>query len=212
MSRTNVADQLDLLERRLTEALGLVHRARRTEQTATGWLTTSAEIGRLIAGERDALAGVRQELLGGARTAVLAYLRQRVGQAVTAGELEGVSGIEEWTRRIRELRDLGWDIEALGSGPGRSYRLRADHLDRSVVDDDALIAQIKGGNPKDRLIEYLFHVAPWPVAAARLERVARSAAWRTDLQTLIDEGWLIHSHEDDPGIPPGFYRLARLED
>jgi hypothetical protein len=209
---TNTTDHLDLLESRLLEALSLVQDAKRTEQTATRWMGTSAEIGERLAASRGALSGVRQELLGGARTAVLAYLRQRVGQPVTPGALEGVSGIEEWTRRIRELRDVGWEIEALGSGPGRVYRLRADRLDESVVDDDKLIRQITGGRPKDRLIEYLFNVAPWAVPASRLERVARTANWQRDLQELIDEGWLIQTHEDYPDISPGFYRLARLED
>ncbi|BEL01953.1 hypothetical protein Q0Z83_001440 [Actinoplanes sichuanensis] len=209
---TNTDEHLDLLERRLQQALDLVRDAKRTEQTATRWMGTSAEIGSLLAASRDALSGVRQELLGGARTAVLGYLRQRVGQPVTPGELEGVSGIEEWTRRLRELRGVGWEIDALGNGPGRSYRLRADRLDESVVDDDKLIAQITGVKPKDRLIEFLVNVAPWPVAAVRLERVARTASWRSDLQELIDEGWLIQTHEDDSDIPPGFYRLARLED
>ncbi|GIF43031.1 hypothetical protein [Actinoplanes xinjiangensis] len=210
--KTNTTEHLDVLERRLQEALDLVRDAKRAEQTATRWMGTSAEIGTCLAAGRDALSGVRQEILGGARTAVLAYLRQRVGQPVTPGALEGVSGIEEWTRRVRELRGLGWEIEALGSGPARSYRLRADRLDESVVDDDTLIAKITGGRPKDRLIEYLFNVAPWPVAAVRLERVARTATWQRDLQELIDEGWLIQTHEDDADIPPGFYRLARLED
>jgi hypothetical protein len=212
LPRDEVDDRLDVLERRLQDALELLRETRRTEQTATRWLSASAKFGGLLSAQRDALGEVRQAMIGGARTAVLAYLRQRVGQAVPAGALEGVSGIEEWTRRLRELRALGWEIESLGSGPTRSYRLRVDHLNENVVNDDQLIDLIKSHLPKERLIEYLVNVAPWPVPACRLEQVARSATWQDDLQELIDDGWMIHSHDDDRAIAPGFYRLTRLED
>jgi hypothetical protein len=206
------AAHLDTLERRLQEALDLVRRAKRTELTPTRWLTASAELGGLVAEVRLASGEVRQSLLGGARTAVLAYLRQRVGETVPAASLGGVSGIREWARRIRELREAGWDIECLGSGADAPYRLSADRLDESVAGSDDLIARIKVGKPKERLIEYLVHVSPWLVSGTRLREVARSETWRDDLQALRDEGWPIQTHGDDPAIPPGYFRLARLGD
>jgi ribosomal protein L19E len=42
-----------------------------------------------------------------------------------------------------------------------------------------------------------------------LERVAGQATWRQDIRELIDEGWLIRTHEDDSTLSPGFYRLKR---
>jgi hypothetical protein len=106
----------------------------------------------------------------------------------------------------------GWDIECLGSGADAPYRLSADRLDESVAGSDDLIARIKVGKPKERLIEYLVHVSPWLVSGTRLREVARSETWRDDLQALRDEGWPIQTHGDDPAIPPGYFRLARLGD
>lgn len=45
-----------------------------------------------------------------AQAAVLFYLRANVGRVISGTELEVVSGISECTRRIRELRALGWRI------------------------------------------------------------------------------------------------------
>ncbi|MFG3601607.1 hypothetical protein [Micromonospora chersina] len=203
---------LDDLEQRLEEALRLVRNTPRTDLTAIRWLETAAKLGDLLAGVREASAEIRQELLGGARTALLAYLRQHVGETVPAHELEGVSGIREWARRVRELRAMGWAIDCLGAGQEAPYCLSDDHLDETVALSDELISGIKGAKPRERLIEYLLHLSPWPVAASQLERVAGVPTWRDDLRALVREGWLIQSRDDDPSIPPGFYRLARIED
>jgi hypothetical protein len=200
---------LDDLEQRLENALHLIQATPRTELTALRWLETAAELGGLLAGVREVSAEIRQELLGGARPALLAYLRQHVGDTVPPHALEGVSGIREWPRRIRELRAMGWEIECLDGNREAPYRLAVDHLDEAIALGDNLIAGIKGAGPKERLIEYLLHLTPWPVAASRLERVAGSPTWRDDLRELVEEGWMIQSSADDPNILPGFYRLAR---
>jgi hypothetical protein len=200
---------LDDLEQRLENALQLVRATPREDLTALRWLETAAQLGGLLAGVRDVSAEIRQELLGGARPALLAYLRQHVREAVPPHALEGVSGIREWARRIRELRAMGWAIECLGAGNQEApYRLALDRLDETTALGDKLIAGIKGAGPKERLIEYLLHLRPWPVAASQLERVTGSTSWRDDLHELIDEGWLIQTSDDDGDILPGFYRLA----
>lgn len=58
---------------------------------------------------------------GSARTRIRDYLESRAGEIVSADELAEVAGIHAWARRIRELRDAGYDIEHLGGG---RYRLR----------------------------------------------------------------------------------------
>jgi hypothetical protein len=203
---------LDDLEQRLEDALELVQATPRTELTALRWLETAAELGALLAGVRDVSAEIRQELLGGARPALLAYLRQHVRETVPPHALEGVSGIREWARRIRELRAVGWEIECLGGGQDAPYRLALDQLDETTALGDGLIAGIKGAGSKERLIEYLLHLRPWPVAASQLARVAGVPHWRDDLRDPVDEGWMIRSSEDDPEILPGFYRLADAGD
>jgi hypothetical protein len=205
-------ERLDDLEWKLEEALRLVRATPRTDLTAIRWLETAAALGGLLSHVREASGEIREELLGGARTALLAYLRHRVGEAVPAHELEGVSGIREWSRRIRELRAMGWAIQCLGASPEAPYRLAVDHLDETVALGDDLIGSIKGAKPRERLIEYLLHLSPWPVAASQLERVAGVPTWREDVRDLVQEGWLIQSSDEDPNMPPGCYRLARIED
>ena len=50
----------------------------------------------------------------GAKEQIRRFLRERVGQIVTAAEIQGaVSGPTEWARRLRELRqDEGWKISS----------------------------------------------------------------------------------------------------
>ena len=57
---------------------------------------------------------------GSARDAILAYLRQNLGEVVEGAELEAVSGISEYGRRIRELRMEGWRIVGGTTEPVRA--------------------------------------------------------------------------------------------
>ena len=47
---------------------------------------------------------------GSARGRLADYFRANVGVKVSADTLQGVAGISEWARRIRELRADGWSI------------------------------------------------------------------------------------------------------
>jgi hypothetical protein len=87
-----------------------------------------------------------------------------------------------------------------------------DRLGEEVTTDPKVIEAIRGKSSKERILEYLLHLSPWPASPQQLERVAGAPTWRQDIRELIDEGWLIRTHEDEPDLVPGFYRLARLED
>ncbi|MBD0741631.1 hypothetical protein [Streptomyces sp. CBMA152] len=204
------------IEEALEQALGVVRNVPRDGLTAVEWLEVSARLGELQAQAREASGRMRQALLGSARTAILVYMRAHAGEPVPAAALEGVAGIQAWTRRIRELRTpFGWDVESgtwAADMQKDQYRLVADRLDESAADDDRLATAISGKTSKERVLEYLLHLSPWPVSPQRLERVAGVPTWRQDIQELIGEGWLIRSHEDEPQLAPGFHRLARLED
>ncbi|MEU5437712.1 hypothetical protein AB0G73_30650 [Streptomyces sp. NPDC020719] len=218
MASYNPSHEADLrdIEHALEQALEAVRSVPRDGLTAGEWLETAAKIGELQGQAREASGRVRQELLGSARTAILAYLRTHVGEPVPGAALEGVAGIQAWTRRIRELRTpFGWDVESGTWSTGMQkdqYRLVVDRLDETAADDDRLATAISGKSSKERILEYLLHLSPWAVSPQRLERVAGVPTWRQDIQELIGEGWLIRSHEDEPQLSPGFYRLARLED
>lgn len=58
--------------------------------------------------DAEAMKTVLQQRSGRAR--VLEYMKLRVGQVVRKEELIIVSGIHDYPRRIRELREAGWDI------------------------------------------------------------------------------------------------------
>jgi hypothetical protein len=205
-------EQLKKLEQSLKNALAIVQDTQRENMRPIDWLDTAAKVGACLAESRDALAEVRQDVVGGARTALLLYFRSHPGEKVSPQELEGVAAIRAWARRIRELRGFGWDIETLGSGPDAPYRLNTPQLEESVASSEATIVSVGGISPAERLIEYLLHISPWPVSPQKLERVAKTPTWQQEIRELIDQGWLIQSHDDNPEeIPPGHYRLADLE-
>lgn len=135
---------------------------------------------------------------------------------MSASALEGVAAIQAWPRRIRELRDpFGWQVESGAWSRDMEkaqYRLVADRLDEGVADDDRVLDAVNGKTSKERVLEYLLHLSPWPASPRHLERVAGVPTWRHDIRELVEEGWLIHSHDEDQEVQPGHYRLARLED
>ncbi|WP_157433043.1 hypothetical protein [Actinomadura rifamycini] len=206
------SEQLEKLEESLKDALAIVQDTPREDLKPQEWLETAAAVGVCLAQSREALAEVRQEVVGGARAALLLYLRGHPGEEVSPHQLEGVAAIRAWARRIRELRQVGWEIETRGNGAEAPYRLSASHLDESVASSEETIESVGGGKPAERLLEYLLHISPWPASPQQLERVAKTPTWRQELRELIDQGWLIQSHDDAPDeILPGHYRLANLE-
>lgn len=213
--RSHEKDLRDV-ERALEKALDLVRNTPHEDLKAVDWLESAAAVGELLADVREASGRIRQTLLGSARTAVLLYMRGHVGESVSPHALEGVAAIREWPRRIRELRSpFGWQIE---SGTWRAdlqndhYLLTADRLGEEVATDPRVVEAIRGKTSKERILEYLLHLSPWPAGPQQLERLAGVPTWRQDIHELIDEGWLIRTHEDEPNLVPGSYRLARLED
>lgn len=179
--------ELARLEKSLKDALAIVQAAQE-ELKPQEWLETAARVGTHLAESREALADVRQDLLGGARTALLLYFRNHPGEALSPQQLEGVAAIRAWARRIRELREVGWDIETLGAGAGAPYRLNVSQLDEAVAASEETIESIGGGSPAERLIEYLLHISPWPASPQQLERVAKTPTWRQEVRELIDQG------------------------
>jgi hypothetical protein len=206
------AAKLEKLEQSLKEALAIVQTTPREDLRPQEWLETAARVGAQLAESRDLLAAVRQNVIGGARTALLLYFRSHPGEAISPHQLEGVAAIRAWARRIRELRQVGWDIDTLGAGAEAPYRLAAPQLEKSVASSEETIGSVGGTSAAERLIEYLLHLSPWPASPQQLERVAKTPTWRQELRALVDQGWLIQSHGDAPEeVPAGHYRLANLE-
>jgi hypothetical protein len=80
----------------------------------------SAALALILNARSRIYADQRPDLEGSARERILIHLQRNEGQPVSAAELAEVSGIRAWERRVRELREGGYDVVYLGSG---IYRL-----------------------------------------------------------------------------------------
>lgn len=181
------------------------------------WLETAAEIGVHAADIRGAVAMANSEYgLNSGKAAILAYLRLHLNEPVHAHRLEGVSGIGEWARRVRELRvEEGWPIDSHVSDPRLGedyYRLNKDSPDAELAKAWKLAKVIrkKDGSGKSRVLEYLKAVSPAVVDKERLAYVARIQEWPRRMRELDEEGWKIVSNVDDSSLAPGSYYLEDL--
>jgi len=217
------ADALVDLKARARKYVEAIDGVRPESLSQESWLELAAKLGILSADMRDAVSKVHRSYgIKSAQDAILQYLRNHVGVAVSADALAGVAGISEWARRIRELRvEFGWPIE---SGINREdlpydhYRLIADEPDTDLADrwrvaKTARNLQKEGGGKasgKDRLLYYLKQISPRPADKEQLAYVAKINEWPRRLRELEEEGWQILSNVDDPSLPPGSYRLPTL--
>lgn len=189
---------------------------------------------RLVAIERDAVAGTARredldefiaELRGvqvrlygpkpagrrgsGAKARILNYLMARVGQEVAGEELAEVSGIQEWARRVRELRvQEGYEISELGSS---TYRLDSatPDVDRAAIWSRANVIRRQPGSGLERIAALLDASVGEVVNRGLIDYVGKIAEGSRRVRELRDEhGWPVDSHVDDPTLEPGEYRLT----
>jgi hypothetical protein len=149
---------------------------------------------------------------GGARSKILSYLKQHVGQPVHGEELGFASGIHDWPRRIRELRvEDGYEIAELGNS---IYQLE------SLVPNHARAAQWKlaneirnrPGSGRSRIEVFLAANVGEVVTRKQLDYVAKIAEGSRRVRELRDEaGWPINSFIDEPELGPGDYRLLSTD-
>jgi DNA mismatch endonuclease Vsr len=148
----------------------------------------------------------------GGKAKILAYLLERVGQVVYGEELAEVSGINEWPRRIRELRvQEGYEIEEAGAG---AYRLESaePNLELAAAWQTANTIRRSGGSASDRIAAFLEANVGKVVTRAQLDYVAQIAEGSRRIRELRDEfGWPINSHVDEPDLGPGKYRLTSTD-
>lgn len=148
----------------------------------------------------------------GATTKIIDYLESHVGQPVTGDELAAVSGIQEWARRVRELRvEQGYEITELG---GSLYRLESTEPDRARAHRWQRLNEIRRlpGSGKRRIERLLFEQVGEVVTRDDLDYVAQIKEGVRRVRELRDEqGWPIDSHIDDPTLRPGEYRLLSAD-
>jgi HNH endonuclease len=145
----------------------------------------------------------------GAKRKILDYFLKRVGAAVNGEELAEVSGIQEWARRVRELRvQDGYDITELGSS---RYRLESSDpdLQRAEVWNTANLIRREAGSGLNRIAALFDASVGQVVDREQVDYVGKISESIRRVRELRDEhGWPIDSHIDDPALEPGEYRLT----
>lgn len=167
-----------------------------------------------------------------ARERILSYLRRYPATVIAGDELMVVSGIQEYARRIRELRvEFGWPIlsgKALQdlladerSGFDREtfqvddYVLLRDEQDREAALRWNIANDIRrsDGAVKEKILRYLQANVGAPVTAEELRYVAKDRSeWARRVRELrTEEGWSIATQMTErPDLPPGVYVLENL--
>jgi HNH endonuclease len=130
---------------------------------------------------------------------ILAYLKLFVGQKIEGEELEVVSAISEYARRVREWRvEFGWPIEHSGSG----YILESDEPNAEKAELWRTLNTIKrsGDSARDNMLA-LFRALPigQPVTTAQLRYVANYKDMRRVRELRPQFGWRIMTR--NTGMP-----------
>lgn len=145
------------------------------------------------------------------RDVILELLKAAFPGEVPTEFLRYASGIQEFARRIRELRvELGYDIEATSAG----YVLRSVEPNAAVAEKWKLMNEIRGRRVSAlQRIETLFRSRVGEiVTTGDIEYVAKiSSGPRRVRELRTEHGLRIESHKDNPNLHPGEYVLADPE-
>lgn len=122
---------------------------------------------------------------------ILGYLRMFVGQQLEGEELEIVSGISEYARRVREWRvQFGWPIKHTGS----RYVLERDEPDGAKAELWRTLNTIRRSDAgaRDRMLA-LFQALPIgePISTAQLRYVTENKDMRRVRELRTQFGWRI---------------------
>ena len=171
-----------------------------------------------------------------ARDRIICYLRQYPQTVIDGNELMVVSGINEWARRVRELRvQFGWWIysgmtfkqmaqdpkdaaafEAMGIDPAKikpsQYVLMRTEQDKQAAYRWHVLNEIrkKKISVKDKIIEYLRMNVGEEVTGEELSYLAKKAKeWARRVRELrTEEGWpIVTKNTGREDLPVGVYVL-----
>jgi len=143
---------------------------------------------------------------------ILGYLRMFAGREVEGEELEVVSGISEYARRVREWRvEFGWPIKHVGS----RYILERDEPDAAKADLWRTLNTIKRSEAgaRDKMLA-LFRALPvgQPISTLQLRYVAENKDMRRVRELRTEFGWRIMTRKTGmPQLRPDQYVLADPE-
>ena len=182
------------------------------------------DLGKSLMPDSDELSG---------RDRILAYLLKYPHRVIKGDELMVVSGIQEYARRIRELRvQFGWQVlsgltisemvgdeeasevqgaENLGDMGPDDYILLSENQDRDAAHRWRIANEIRkmGGSMRGRLLAYLKKNVGTAVSGEELKYVARGQSWPRRVRELRTEhGWSVKTRNAGrPDLNVGFYLL-----
>ena len=190
--------------------------SRNSGLTGDEWLRTLGRLGSEMVRFRRSVSQVSPALglPNGAHDRILRYLQLRVGEVVDKDELEGVAGISEWARRVRELRvEGGWRISTNGN---RSDLRPGEYVLEAVEPDAELAARWRTANTirraegpaRDRVLQFLLACRGQVASKDEVAYVAKIADYPRRVRELVEDGWQISSNLDDADLRPGEYMLT----
>lgn len=161
--------------------------------------------------EAESLAGVgdRPSPPGkGAKGRILSYFIERgIDTPITGPELRRIAGIQEWARRIRELRvEEGWDIRY----DGHAYRLLSTQPNKEVAEAWRLAHSIRSTSlgAKERILKYLQARVGQVVNSELLHYVSGIQEHGRRIRELrTEDGYAISSYIDRPNLKQDEYVL-----
>lgn len=139
---------------------------------------------------------------------ILEYLRLFVGQPVDGEELDVVSGISEYPRRIREWRvEHGWPIKT----DGTRYILERGEPDGEEADLWKAMNSIRrtDASPRDRMLALFQRFPGRTLTTDQLQYVGENADMRRVRELRTELGWRIATKNTGrPDLKPGEYVLV----
>jgi hypothetical protein len=169
------------------------------------------------------------------RDRVLSYFRKYPLTVISGDELTVVSGIDNWARRLRELRvQFGWRIingltakemmeegeltlteVAVGSLNKHRYILISEHQDRDLAHRWNVANGIRrtSSSMLEKILRYLKENVGRPVTGEELRYVAGDkTSWaRRTRQLRTEYGWSVHTRNTGrTDLPVGMYTLESL--
>ena len=165
-----------------------------------------------------------------ARDRILAYFKKFVGEVLAGDELMVVAGIDDYPRRIRELRvELGWAVlsgvtvadmkrdnedwdDSLPRMKTNDYVLVHDRQDRDAAHRWHVANEIRkrGKSVKGKILEYLLRNVGREVTGEELRYLAHNKSeWARRVRELrTEEGWKVATRTTGrPTLPVGTYIL-----
>ena len=145
------------------------------------------------------------------RDVILGLLLAAYPIEVSSTYLRHASGIQEFARRIRELRvELGYDVDATSTG----YRLLSPEPDVDIAEKWTVMNEIRRRSASAiERIEALFYLRLGKVVTtSEIEYVSKISSGPRRVRELRTEyGFRIESHKDNPNLHPGEYVLVDPE-